>query len=107
MTPPVREFTVAIPQADVDDLRKRLRRTRFLADIDNDDWGYGFQTAYLQELVAYWGSEYDWRAIERDVLNAYPQFMVGLDGWPIHFLHIRGKGPNPAPIVLCHGWPWI
>src|SRR5262249_61536109 len=54
----------------------------------------------------YWAGEYGWRAGERDVLTAFPQYLVELDGWPIHFLHVRGNGPDPVPIVLCHGWPW-
>src|SRR5262245_51345731 len=105
--PIAREFVVDIPQSDLDDLMERLRRTRFVDDIDNDDWTYGLPTAFLRELVEHWTSSFDWRAIERDVLNACPQYRVELDGFPIHFLHVRGIGPDPIPNVLSHGWPWV
>ncbi len=97
---------MSIPQADIDDLRGRLRRTRFLDDIENDDWKYGVSTAFLRDVVSYWVEDFDWRAVERDVLNAFPQSKVELDGWPIHFLHVRGTGEDRIPIILCHGWPW-
>lgn len=104
--PKAEPFTIAIPQEDVDDLRDRLRRTRWADDFANDDWGYGFNGDYLKELVDYWVNDYDWRAQEAK-LNEFPNYRVELEGYPIHFLHERGKGPNPIPIVLTHGWPWI
>ena len=65
----------------------------------------GSVTAYLKELVAYWIDGYDWRKQER-AINAYPQFRTEIDGVPIHFIHVRGTGPNPKPLILSDGWPW-
>jgi pimeloyl-ACP methyl ester carboxylesterase len=100
----VQEFQVSVPDADVEDLVARLRRTRFPADFANDGWEQGFPTAYLRELVGYWAEQYDWRAQERR-LNALPQFRTEIDGMPIHFVHVRGTGPDPQPLLLHHGWP--
>jgi len=98
-------FTVEVPQADLDDLRSRLARTRWADDYANEDWKYGVERGWLQEMVAYWLDGYDWRAEER-AINAYPNFRVELDGIPIHFLHCKGVGPSPMPLVVTHGWPW-
>jgi pimeloyl-ACP methyl ester carboxylesterase len=87
------------------DLQMRLKRTRWADDFANDGWEYGTNTSYLKELVAYWIEGYDWRKHER-AMNTYPQFRTEIDGMPIHFIHVRGKGPNPKPLVLSHGWPW-
>ncbi|TCM32477.1 epoxide hydrolase family protein [Novosphingobium sp. ST904] len=87
------------------DLRARLERTRFAADFANEDWRYGFNGDYLRELVAYWLDGYDWRTQE-NAINAWPQFKTEMDGVPIHFIHVKGKGPNPTPLILTHGWPW-
>lgn len=97
-------FVVDVPQAILDDLKQRLRRTRFPDDFGNDDWRYGTNRAYMEEVVRYWLTEYDWRGQERQV-NSYANFKVELDGVPIHFLHERGKGPRPVPLLLTHGWP--
>ena len=101
MTP----FTVDVPQSDLDDLRDRLVRTRWAGDFGGDSWDYGTNGVYLRELVDYWLNGYDWRATER-AINAFANFREDVSGTPIHFIHERGKGPNPIPLVLTHGWPW-
>lgn len=97
-------FIIDIPQADLDDLTSRLERTRFAQDLPGVGWRYGTPTAFLQELVAYWKDEYDWRAWEAR-LNGYPQFISEIDGQNIHFLHVESAEPNATPLVLLHGWP--
>lgn len=101
----VKPFVVHIPDAQLDDLMSRLKRTRFPEDFGNDDWRYGYNTAYHRELIAYWINEYDWRSVERR-MNDLPQFKVDLMDVPLHFIHVRGKGNNPMPLLLHHGWPW-
>jgi pimeloyl-ACP methyl ester carboxylesterase len=98
-------FEVAIPEADLDDLRTRLRRTRWAHDVGNDDWSYGVERGWLQDLVRHWAEDFDWRAQEA-AINAHPQFTVDIGGQPIHYLHVRGVGPDPTPLILSHGWPW-
>ncbi len=100
----VQTFEISVPDPDLDDLLARLRRTRFPDDFANDGWEQGFPTKYLRELVAYWADDYDWRAHERR-MNALPQFRTEIDGMPIHFVHVRGTGPGPQPLLLHHGWP--
>lgn len=98
-------FRVDVPDEVLNDLHARLKLTRWADDFANDGWQYGTNTAYLKELVAYWIDEYDWRKQER-AINAYPQFRTEIDGVPLHFIHVRGKGPSPKPLILSHGWPW-
>lgn len=98
-------FRVDVPDEVFDDLHARLKLTRWAHDFANEGWQYGTNTAYLKELVAYWIEAYDWRKQER-AINAYPQFRTEIDGVPIHFIHVRGKGPDPKPLILSHGWPW-
>ena len=98
-------FRIAVPDDVLQDLRIRLERTRWVDDFSNDSWEYGTNTAYLQELVHYWIHRYDWREQER-AMNAYPHFKSEIDALPIHFIHVRGNGPAPKPLVLSHGWPW-
>lgn len=98
-------FTVAIPDADLADLRARLAATRWADDFGNADWRYGVERGWLEDMVRYWRDDYDWRAQEREI-NRLPQFRVSIDGVPLHFVHVRGKGPAPMPLLLVHGWPW-
>lgn len=98
-------FQIAIPQADLDDLRRRLAHARWPPELDNDDWRYGISGRYLRELVAYWRDGFDWRVQER-AMNRLPQFRASIHGTPIHFVHRRGRGPAPMPLLLGHGWPW-
>jgi len=98
-------FHIDVPERVLEDLDARLAMTAFAADMANDDWRYGLPTSYLQDLVAYWRHGYDWRQQER-MMNGLPQFRVDIDGVPIHFVHVRGRGPSPVPLILSHGWPW-
>jgi pimeloyl-ACP methyl ester carboxylesterase len=97
-------FTIAIPQADLDDLHARLARTRWTDDVEGAGWGYGVDLAYLKELVGYWQHSYDWRTHEA-ALNRLPQFIATVDGVAIHFVHARSANPNATPLLLTHGWP--
>lgn len=106
MTDAVHPFRIAMPQADLDDLQSRLARTRWPQEIgDNSDWRAGTNLAYMRGLVDYWLNNYDWRAQEA-AMNAFPQFRTMIDDVPVHFIHAKGKGPNPMPLIINHGWPW-
>lgn len=98
-------FSVDVSEKVLSDLIMRLERTRWADDFANEGWQYGTNAEYLKELINYWINDYDWRKQER-AINAYPQFLTEIDGVPIHFIHVRGKGPNPKPLILSHGWPW-
>ena len=97
-------FTIAIPDADLDDLRRRLRATRWPDAAPVDDWSQGAPLAYVQEVCAYWADGYDWRKREA-LLNRFAQFTMPIDGIEIHFVHVRSKHAGARPLVLSHGWP--
>ena len=98
-------FQIHLSQTVLDDMYSRLRGTRYADDYANDDWEYGFNGAYLRELISYWCDSFDWRAQER-AMNQLSQFRMDWQGLPLHFVHQRGKGPKPMPLLLHHGWPW-
>ncbi len=97
-------FRVAVPQADLDDLRRRLAHTRWPDKETVADWTQGVPLAQVQSLAGYWQRKYDWRRFER-TLNALPQFRTEIDGLGIHFIHVRSKHENATPLLLTHGWP--
>ena len=97
-------FRIAIDDAAIADLRQRLAHARWPDEINDDDWEWGTRADTLRRIVAYWADGYDWRAQEA-ALNQLPQFRADIDGLNIHFVHIRGKGPNPQPLMITHGWP--
>ena len=99
----IRPFKVRVPQAALDELRRRLAGTRWPAK-EVADPSQGVQHARLQGLVRYWGSGYDWRKAEAQ-LNALPQFMTRIDGVDVHFIHVRSRHGNALPVVITHGWP--
>ncbi|KAG9234570.1 microsomal epoxide hydrolase [Amylocarpus encephaloides] len=101
----IEPFTIDVPQSEIDALRTRLANTRWAPELENENWSYGVNGTYLRELMSYWQDGFDWRAQEAR-MNAFPQFRAEIDGVPIHFIHVRGKGPRPVPIMLNHGWPW-
>ncbi len=102
-------FTIAIPEASLDDLRARLERFRAAPDYGNDDWRYGMEGRYLRALVDSWLDDYDWRKAEAE-MNRFEHYRVMIDGVPIHYMMKRGVtaagGPKPMPLVVTHGWPW-
>jgi len=98
-------FKIAVPDAVLSDLRDRLSRVRYPIDFANENWAYGTNRAYLEELVAYWRDQYDWRKHEAEI-NRFAHYRTTIDGVPIHFIHEPGKGPKPIPLILSHGWPW-
>jgi len=100
----VRPFTIAVENSVLDDLRQRLADTRWPDEIPNTGWDYGSNLAYIKELVDYWRTDFDWRAQEAE-LNAFNHFKSEVDGLDIHFIHEKGKGPNPIPLIITHGWP--
>jgi pimeloyl-ACP methyl ester carboxylesterase len=100
----IRPYRISVPQADIDDLRERLARTRWARDLPGTGWERGVPTGYLRELADYWAQEYDWRACEA-ALNAHAQFITTIDGASVQFLHLRSAQPDATPLLLLHGWP--
>ncbi|MET0693375.1 MAG: epoxide hydrolase family protein [Propionibacteriaceae bacterium] len=97
-------YEIATPESDLEDLRDRLRRTRWPERETVDDWSQGVPLDYLQELCRYWAEDYDWRRVE-DRLNGWPHFRTEIDGLGLHFLHVRSPHPEAVPLVMTHGWP--
>ena len=100
----IRPFRIDIPQADLDDLRRRILATRFPERETVDDQTQGVQLATVQALARYWAADYDWRRVEAR-LNALPNFITEIDGLDIHFVHIRSRHENALPVIVTHGWP--
>jgi len=101
---PIQSFKINVPQQALDDLRERIQRTRWPDEITNSDWTFGANLSYMKELAEYWLNDFDWRKTESEI-NAYPNFLAEIDGYKIHFLHIRGTGPKSVPLIAMHGWP--
>jgi hypothetical protein len=104
MSDEVTPFRIEVPEADLRDLRDRLRRTRWPDAETVGDWSQGIPLSYVQELCAYWADGYDWRATEAGI-NSLPQFCTEIDGARIHFIHLRSPHPEALPLVITHGWP--
>jgi pimeloyl-ACP methyl ester carboxylesterase len=100
----VRQFTVAIPDSDIEDLQQRLTRTRWPHPETVADWSQGVRLENAKSLVDYWQRQYNWRRFESE-LNRFPQFLTEIDGLDIHFIHVKSKNPNAMPLILTHGWP--
>jgi epoxide hydrolase len=104
VTEEVRPFRLEVPEAQLQDLRDRLTRTRWPEAATVGDWSQGVPLTYLRDLCRYWADDYDWRATETR-LNRLGQSRTDLDGLGIHFLHVRSPHPEALPLVLTHGWP--
>ena len=100
----IEPFRVDVPDAVLDDLRTRLAQTRLPNQVDGVGWEQGTELGYLQELLAYWRDEYDWRAAEARI-NAFDQYVTELEGQRIHFVHHRSPEPDALPLLVSHGWP--
>jgi pimeloyl-ACP methyl ester carboxylesterase len=100
----IRPFVIDIPDADIDDLRRRIAATRWPERETVTDDSQGVQLATTQALARYWATEYDWRTCEAR-LNAVPNFMTEIDGLDIHFVHVRSQHEDALPLIVTHGWP--
>jgi epoxide hydrolase len=100
----IEKFRIDIPQADLDDLRDRLGRTRWPDQLPKVGWDYGIALDDVRELAEYWRTGYDWRVHERR-LNSFPQFTTQIDGQTVHFLHVRSAEAGALPLIMTHGWP--
>ena len=103
-TTAIRDLEVGFPDADLDDLRRRITTTRWPERETVDDDSQGVPLALMQELARYWASDYDWRRCEAR-LSALPNFVTEIDGLEIHFIDVRSKHEDALPLVVCHGWP--
>ncbi|MGZ7042756.1 MAG: epoxide hydrolase N-terminal domain-containing protein, partial [Thermoanaerobaculia bacterium] len=100
----IRPFHVSFPEADLADLRRRIRATRWPEKETVNDETQGVQFATTQKLARYWATDHDWRKAEAKI-NALPNFITNIDGLDIHFIHVKSKEKNALPIIITHGWP--
>jgi pimeloyl-ACP methyl ester carboxylesterase len=100
----IQPFQIKVPEQILTDLRVRIERTRWPDEITGSGWEYGASLSYMKELAEYWLNKYDWRKTENEI-NAYPNFIADIDGYKIHFLHVKGKGKRSVPLIITHGWP--
>jgi microsomal epoxide hydrolase len=101
---PVTPFEIRVTQQTLDDLHDRLERVRWTAELEDGSWDHGTSGSYLKELVEYWLTRFDWRRQEQ-AINRFAHCRADVDGFGVHFIHERGKGEHPLPIVLTHGYP--
>src|SRR5258708_23387301 len=104
MSTEITPFRIDIPQAQLDDLNRRLDATRWPDGVTGVGWAQGIPLDYTRELVDYWRNTYDWRAQEAR-LNSFPQFRTEIDGHNVHFIRVRSAQPAALPLVLTHGPP--
>jgi pimeloyl-ACP methyl ester carboxylesterase len=100
----VRPFEIAVPDDVLEDLRERLRRTRWPDSVPDVGWEQGMPPEALRGLLRYWAEEFDWPAQERR-LNSFDHFQAEVDGVEVHFVHAHGAGPDAVPLICSHGWP--
>jgi pimeloyl-ACP methyl ester carboxylesterase len=100
----VEPFEIALDEQVLDDLRRRIRATRWPDQLPGVGWDHGTELGYLRDLLAYWADEFDWRAEERR-LNRLAHYRTELDGLGIHFVHERAESDDAIPLIVTHGWP--
>ena len=100
----IKVFTLPYSDAAVQDLRSRLAQTRWPDEIPGSGWEYGVDLEFMRELCGYWKDQFDWQAQIQN-LSAFHHYLYNTDDTAIHFIHERGKGPSPIPLILTHGWP--
>ena len=106
--PAIRPFRISVPERVIGGIRERVRAFRWDAwaePADAGDWRYGPPASFMRALCDHWVESYDWRLHER-TMNAQPHFLTGVDGLDVHFVHERGSGGNPPPLLIAHGWPY-
>jgi pimeloyl-ACP methyl ester carboxylesterase len=104
VTEELEPFRAGVPQADLDDLKDRLGRTRWPDELSGVAWQYGVPLDYVKALAEHWRGSFDWRAQEAR-LNRHPQFVTHIAGQRVHFLHVRSPETHALPLIVTHGWP--
>lgn len=104
MSDAIRPFRISVADDVLDDLRSRLRHTRWPEAELVEDWSQGVPLRWIQDICRYWAEEYHWRTREAR-LNRVPQFMTDIEGLDVHFLHVRSPHPDAMPLIITHGWP--
>ena len=104
MNTAISPFRIAVSDDVLEDLRTRLRRTRWPEAELVDDWSQGAPLQWIKDVCQYWAETYDWRQREAR-LNRFSQFTTEIDGLDIHFIHVRSKHPEARPLIITHGWP--
>ncbi|AAK78696.1 pimeloyl-ACP methyl ester carboxylesterase [Clostridium acetobutylicum] len=100
----IKRFNIKVSDEVLNNLKSRLKNVKWPDQLEDLGFERGTDLNYLKSLVSYWIEDFDWRAQETE-LNSFSQFHCKIDGIDIHFIHEHGKGPNPIPIILTHGWP--
>jgi epoxide hydrolase len=100
----VSPFRIAVPDAVLNDLKSRLRNTRWPEAELVGDWSQGAPLKWIRDICGYWAEQYDWRKREA-ALNRFAQFTTDIDGLDIHFIHARSPHPQAMPLIITHGWP--
>ena len=100
----IESFSIPYSEAAVEDLRLRLGRTRWPDEVPGSGWEYGVDLGFMRQLCKFWRDHFDWKA-QVEKLSAFHHYRCTVDGVGIHFIHERGKGPAPIPLILTHGWP--
>lgn len=100
----IRPFRVAVPEADISAMKRRVAETRWADAEPAPDDSQGVRRQTIEALLRYWATDYDWRKVEAK-LNALPMFLTEIDGLDIHFIHVRSRHENALPMILTHGWP--
>ncbi len=100
----IRPFTIHIEQEVLNDMLRRIRQTRWPDAIENSGWSYGADLTYMKEIAGYWQTSFDWRKTEMQI-NSYENYIAELDGYNVHFVHVKGKGKRSIPLIITHGWP--
>jgi len=100
----IRPFQVSFPEAELTELRRRIKATKWPEREPVADASQGVQLATMQKLAQYWGTDYDWSRCEAQ-LKSLPHFITEIDGLDIHFIHARSKEKNALPVIITHGWP--
>lgn len=100
----IKKIKIELAQTHLDNLITKLKLTRWPDEIENSGWTYGASLSYMKELADYWINYYSWRNTENEI-NRYGNFMAEIDGYKIHFMHIKGKGEKSVPLIITHGWP--
>lgn len=100
----IQPMTIRIPDEQVEDLHRRLRHIRWPSPIAGSNWHDGTDGDYLKDLAAYWLLQYNWRDREA-LLNRFDHYLANIDGTQLHYIHARGEGPNPIPLLMMSGWP--